>query len=138
MIISASPEITILHGVSIAKSLRLGDVIALTGDLGAGKTHFVKGLASGLASSHPVTSPTFSLIHEYYDGRLPLYHFDFYRLETALETLQIGLDDYLFGDGVCVIEWAEKFPELLPPSTRWFDFSHRPDDTRQITERLTP
>ncbi len=111
---------------------RRGDVLALCGDLGAGKTHFVKGLAAGLGSEIAVTSPTFTLIHEYAGGRLPLYHFDFYRLEEEDEALKIGLDEYLDGDGVCVIEWADKFPALLPAHTRWYRFTHRADGTRGI------
>ena len=122
------------HGQAIAATLRRGDVLALCGDLGAGKTHFVKGIATGLQSDAPVTSPTFTLIHEYLGGRLPVYHFDFYRLEDEDEALKIGLDEYLDGDGVCVIEWADKFPALLPPHTRWLRFSHRADGARLIEE----
>ncbi len=133
-IISKSAEDTIAHGQATAAALRRGDVLALCGDLGAGKTHFVKGLATGLTTNAAVTSPTFTLIHEYLGGRLPLYHFDFYRLEGEDETLRIGLDEYLDGDGVCVIEWADKFPALLPPHTRWLSFTHRADGSRAIEE----
>ena len=122
------------HGRAIAATLRRGDVLALSGDLGAGKTHFVKGLVAGVGAHTAVTSPTFTLIHEYLGGRLPIYHFDFYRLEDEDEALKIGLDEYLDGDGVCVIEWAEKFPALLPPHTRWLRFTHRADGTREIEE----
>lgn len=132
--ISASADETIALGRSIAATLRRGDVLALCGDLGAGKTHFVKGLAAGLDAQSGVTSPTFTLIHEYRGGRLPLYHFDFYRLEDEDEALKIGLDEYLDGDGVSVIEWADKFPALLPPHTRWLRFTHRADGTRAIAE----
>jgi tRNA threonylcarbamoyladenosine biosynthesis protein TsaE len=118
----------------MAATLRRGDILALCGDLGAGKTHFVKGLAAGLKTDAAVTSPTFTLIHEYLGGRLPLYHFDFYRLEEADEALKIGLDEYLDGDGVCVIEWADKFPALLPAPTRWLTFTHRHDGARIIEE----
>ena len=97
----------------------MGDVLALTGDLGAGKTQFVKGFVAGVGCSTGVTSPTFTLVHEYTGGRLPVYHFDWYRLESADAVLRLGLDDYLYGDGVCVIEWADRFPALLPPNTRW-------------------
>src|SRR5262249_50153872 len=112
---------------------RPGEVWALVGDLGAGKTHFVQGAASGLNTSTPATSPTFALIHEYPGGRLPLYHFDFYRLETAAEALALGLDEYLDGDGLTIIEWADKFPSLLPPATRWFRFEILTGDHRRIT-----
>ena len=136
--ISNSAEETIAHGHAIAATLRRGDVLALCGDLGAGKTHFVKGLAAGLGATASVTSPTFTLIHEYPGGRLPLFHFDFYRLDEEDEALKIGLDEYLDGDGACVIEWAEKFPALLPPHTRWLRFTHREDGARVIEETTAP
>ena len=136
--ISHSAEETITLGRTIAATLHRGDVLALCGDLGAGKTHFVKGLAAGLGASASVTSPTFTLIHEYPDGRLTLYHFDFYRLESEDEALNIGLDEYLDGDGACVIEWADKFPALLPPHTRWLRFTHREDGARVIDEIPAP
>lgn len=132
--ISQSAEETIAFGQSVAATLRRGDVLALCGELGAGKTHFVKGITSGLGADAAVTSPTFTLIHEYFGGRLPAYHFDFYRLDDEDEALKIGLDEYLDGDGVCLIEWADKFPALLPPHTRWLRFSHREDGARVIEE----
>jgi tRNA threonylcarbamoyladenosine biosynthesis protein TsaE len=116
-------------GQSEAAQLRRGDVLAVCG---AGKTHFVKGVAAALGTSAAVTSPTFTLIHEYLGGRLPVYHFDFYRLEDEDEALKIGLDEYLDGDGICVIEWADKFPSLLPSHARWFRFTHCPDGARAI------
>jgi tRNA threonylcarbamoyladenosine biosynthesis protein TsaE len=136
--ISVSADETIALGRNIATTLRRGDVLALCGDLGAGKTHFVKGLAAGLGAATSVTSPTFTLIHEYPGGRLPLFHFDFYRLEDEDEALKIGLDEYLDGDGTCVIEWADKFPALLPPHTRWLRFTHREDGARAIDEIPAP
>ena len=133
-ITSHNPEQTFEFARILAESLKAGDVLALTGDLGAGKTHFVKGLAAGLGHRDEVTSPTFTLLHEYTGGRLPLYHFDFYRLESADEALRIGLDEYLCGDGVVAIEWADKFPVLLPVTARWIDFQAL-GDARQIIER---
>jgi len=112
--------------------VRAGDVLALTGDLGAGKTQFVKGLASGLGVNADVTSPTFTLIHEYRGGRLPLYHIDCYRLETLDELLAIGVDEYLRSDGVTAIEWADKFAELLPPDAQWLRFHVLENDAREI------
>ena len=100
-------------------SLRAGDVVALTGDLGAGKTEFVKGLAAGLCSSVQVTSPTFTLIHEYPDGRLPLYHMDLYRLTAEDELDEIGFDDYLSQPGISAIEWANRFPQRIPEAAIW-------------------
>ncbi len=130
--ISHSPAETFAFGESFGASCAPGDVIALAGDLGAGKTHFVKGLAAGLAHGGDVTSPTFTLLHEYRGGRLPLYHFDLYRLVSAREALALGLDDYLDGDGVCVLEWADKYPELLPRGTRWLRFRVGEGDERII------
>ena len=132
-IISRDPSETLALGRSEGARSRAGDVLALCGDLGAGKTQFVKGLAEGLNFEGEVTSPTFTLIHEYAGGRLPLYHFDFYRLASTAETLALGFDDYLDRDGVTVIEWADKFPELLPPRTRWLRFVHSTDGERQIS-----
>jgi tRNA threonylcarbamoyladenosine biosynthesis protein TsaE len=131
-IISHSAEETFRAGEAAAGRVRAGDVLALVGDLGAGKTQWVKGLAAGLGSNATVTSPTFTLIHEYRGGRLPLYHVDCYRLGRAEELLGIGLDDYLDGRGVLVMEWADKFPELLPAATRWVRFGIREGEEREI------
>ncbi len=131
-IISHNVDQTVEAGRTEAAQLRRGDVLALCGELGAGKTHFVKGVAAGLGTKAEATSPTFTLIHEYVGGKWPLYHFDFYRLEDEDEALKIGLDEYLDGDGVCVIEWADKFPGLLPAHTRWLRFTHRADGARAI------
>jgi len=132
--ISLNPENTFAVAREIAALLRSGDVIALVGELGAGKTQFVKGLAAGLGYSGEVTSPTFTLIHEYTGGRMPFYHFDFYRLESEAETVTLNLEEYFDGDGVCVAEWADKFPDLLPERARWFELIILPDDRRQIVE----
>ena len=132
MFISDSPERTAQAGAECARGANAGDVFALTGDLGAGKTQFAKGFVAAMGSDADVTSPTFTLIHEYSGGRLPVYHFDFYRLKTADEVARIGLDEYLFGDGVCVIEWADRFPELLPPSTRWISLTAQSETERVI------
>jgi tRNA threonylcarbamoyladenosine biosynthesis protein TsaE len=131
-IISRSAEETFAAGHAHAASVQPGDVLALVGDLGAGKTQWVKGLAAGLGSDAPVTSPTFTLIHEYHGGRLPLYHIDCYRLEGPGELLGIGLDEYLDGRGVLVIEWADKFPEVMPQGTRWLRFGIGEGDVREI------
>ena len=111
-----------------------GDVFALTGDLGAGKTQFVKGVVAGLGSSAEVTSPTFVLVHEYEDGRLPVYHFDFYRLDNSDAVLRLGFDDYVFGDGVSLIEWADRYPDLIPKEAKWLSFEIKGENTRVITE----
>jgi tRNA threonylcarbamoyladenosine biosynthesis protein TsaE len=132
MFISNSPARTAAAGAECARSAGIGAVFALTGDLGAGKTQFVKGFVAALGSDAEVTSPTFTLIHEYSGGRLPVYHFDFYRLDTADEVSRLGLDEYLFGDGVCVVEWADRFAGLLPAHTRWISFSARSETERVI------
>ncbi len=131
-IISHHPQETFEIGRRLAAELHRGDVLALAGDLGAGKTHFTKGIAAGLGIDAGVTSPTFTLIHEYPGGRLPLYHIDLYRLEAAGEALDMGIDDYLGGDGVTVVEWADKFAELLPRNARWIQFRVLEGDDREI------
>lgn len=129
-----SPEAMEALGRLAAENARPGDVIALVGGLGAGKTHWTKGFAAGLGSGAEVTSPTFGLVHEYADGRLPVFHFDFYRLESARELLALGWDEYLEQDGVIIAEWADKFPELLPEGTRWLAFRVEPDGSRTVAE----
>ena len=120
------------YGRQTGAALRSGSVLALTGELGAGKTHFVIGLAAALGYAEEVTSPTFTLVHEYTGGRVSLYHLDFYRLESASEALEIGLDEFLEAPGVVAIEWADKFPALIPAGARWLHFSLRPDETREV------
>ena len=129
-----TPEETIAFGHALAGTLNSGDVIALCGELGAGKTHLVKGLVAGLGAECAVTSPTFTLIHEYFGGRLPLFHADWYRVEEEQDLMKIGIDDYLAEDGVVVVEWADKFPKALPPKTRWIKFRFLEDGTREVTE----
>jgi tRNA threonylcarbamoyladenosine biosynthesis protein TsaE len=111
---SGSPEETLTIGEFIAGSLEPGDILCLHGDLGAGKTQLVKGISRGLGlSEHLVNSPTFTLIHEYH-GQLPLYHFDLYRLKNVSELREIGVEDYLYGKGVCIVEWPEILENDLP------------------------
>jgi tRNA threonylcarbamoyladenosine biosynthesis protein TsaE len=123
---------TIAYATEIAQSLEGGDTLALVGDLGAGKTHFTKGIAAGLGCECAVTSPTFTLVHEYTGGRLPVFHFDFYRLESAAELLNIGWDDYLDAQGIAIVEWADKFPDLLPEDAQWYRFAIAEDGTRTL------
>ena len=137
--ISHSPAETFEFGRSLGASLKGGEIIALCGDLGAGKTHFCKGIAAGLGCDPAeVTSPTFTLVHEHRGGRLPVFHFDFYRLESEAEAVAIGLDDYLAAGGVVFIEWADKFRPLLPAETRWIDLRELAPDVREISERQAP
>jgi tRNA threonylcarbamoyladenosine biosynthesis protein TsaE len=134
MFISNSAEETIAAGRRYAQSACKGDVFALTGDLGAGKTQFVKGFVAGLGSSAEVTSPTFVLLHEYEDGRLPVYHFDFYRLDSSKAVLRLGFDDYVFGEGVSLIEWAERHSDLIPKEAKWLSFELKGENSRVIGE----
>ena len=120
--ISKSAEQTVAAGRTYGEQARRGDVFALTGDLGAGKTQFVKGFVAGIDSRAEVTSPTFVLVHEYSDGRLPVYHFDFYRLEDRDSILRFGFDEYVFGDGVSLIEWADRHRDLIPGNAKWVSF----------------
>ncbi len=113
------PEATREIARAEAAKASSGSVYALTGDLGVGKTVFSKGFAEGLGITEPVTSPTFTIVQEYEDGRLPFYHFDVYRIEDEEELYEVGLTEYLYGDGVCLIEWADRIADLLPPGTVW-------------------
>jgi len=132
MFISASAAETEAAGTRLAEKIQGGDVLALVGDLGAGKTQFVKGLAKGLGSKDVVTSPTFTLLHEYQGDRLPIYHFDFYRIESLAALRAIGLDELIFGGGVTVIEWADRFAEAIPSPARWIKFEIVSGDQRRI------
>lgn len=131
--ISDSPSATELTGREFALHLPAGTVVALTGPLGAGKTRFVKGLANGIGAPGEVTSPTFTLVHEYAGGRFPVYHFDFFRIEDRSSAERLGLDEYFFGDGICVVEWADKFADLIPPNARWVSFETKSETERTIT-----
>jgi tRNA threonylcarbamoyladenosine biosynthesis protein TsaE len=158
--ISNSPEETEAFGRKFAETVKAGDVLALIGELGSGKTQFVKGVVAGLGSTAEVTSPTFTLIHEYTDGPIPIYHLDFFRLEDrqrsrqepsdvdgkARESLpagtranqsaeRLGLDNYFFGDGVSVIEWADRSPDLIPENARWISFETKSETQRAITAK---
>ena len=113
-IISNSEKDTFELGFSLAQKAVPGDIFCLEGDLGAGKTVFAKGFGKGLGISEPISSPTFTILHEYNDGRLPLYHFDAYRIDDPAELYEIGYDEYFFGNGVCLIEWPSKIAELIP------------------------
>ena len=101
-------------GLAMGREARPGEVYTLIGDLGVGKTVFTKGLAAGLGIQEPVSSPTFTILQEYEEGRLPFYHFDVYRIGDVEEMDEIGYEDYFYGDGVCLIEWADLIREILP------------------------
>ena len=113
-IISKSPEDTFALGKQIGESVAPGSVLTLVGDLGVGKTVFTQGLAEGLGISDAVNSPTFTIVQIYEEGRIPLYHLDVYRIGDISEMDEIGYEDYFYGDGVCLIEWASMISELIP------------------------
>jgi tRNA threonylcarbamoyladenosine biosynthesis protein TsaE len=129
-----STEEMLALGKAAAVGTSGGTVIGLVGDLGAGKTHWTKGFVAGLNSAEDVTSPTFGLLHEYTAGTISVFHYDFYRLESAQELIALGWDEILEADGIVIAEWADKFPELLPPATRWFHFTIAADGSRRLIE----
>ena len=133
--ISNSPAETEAIGRQFAKDVDVGSILALHGELGSGKTQFTKGLVAGLGSTTTATSPTFTIVHEYPGGRLPVYHFDFFRLEDRQSVGRLGLDDYFFGDGVAVVEWADRFPEFIPAQARWISFEIQSENRRAITSK---
>ena len=130
-ITSLNVEETQRIAAALAEVVVPGTVIALEGDLGAGKTHFTQGLARGLGVGEAVTSPTFNVMSVYDQGRLPLYHFDLYRLED------IAFYDYVEADGVSCIEWAAKFPEEIPAQALWISITTREDNARSIEAHTT-
>lgn len=109
-----SPKETKELGKKMAERAKPGDVFTLVGDLGVGKTVFTQGIAEGLGIDEPVNSPTFTIVQEYESGRMPFYHFDVYRIGDPEEMDEIGFDDYIYGDGLCLIEWADLIEEILP------------------------
>ncbi|HUF63022.1 MAG TPA: tRNA (adenosine(37)-N6)-threonylcarbamoyltransferase complex ATPase subunit type 1 TsaE [Verrucomicrobiales bacterium] len=123
-------------GEDLGRAAGPGDVICLCGTLGAGKTRLVMGMARALGSGALVTSPTFSIVHEYVDGRVPLFHFDLYRLETAEELWALGWEDYLDREGVVAVEWADRFPEMIPAGASWWRLEQAGTGRRRIVRRL--
>lgn len=119
-------------GRATAEMARPGTVIALVGGLGAGKTCWTRGFVAGAGAADEVTSPTFGLLHEYRSGRYPVFHLDFYRLESPGELIALGWDELLEQGAVVIAEWADRFPELLPEDAVWLHFTVEPDGTRRI------
>lgn len=111
---SFSPEETLALGIRLAKEAKPGQVYTLIGDLGVGKTVLTQGIAQGLEIEEPICSPTFTIVQEYHSGRMPFYHFDVYRIGDVEEMDEIGFDDYIYGDGLTMIEWANLIEEILP------------------------
>ena len=133
--ITNSPEETEKIGAAVGKIIPAGTVLAYRGDLGAGKTAFTRGLARGLGFKEAVTSPTYTIVNEYLGGRLPLFHFDMYRLSSADDLFDIGWEDYLDRGGVCAVEWSENVREALPPDAVTVTIARCPenDGWRSIT-----
>jgi len=130
--VTNSPEETEALGEALAARLRPGDVVAYYGNLGAGKTAFTRGLARGLGIREPVTSPTYTIVNEYLSGRMPLFHFDMYRLHSADDLFDIGWEDYLERGGVCAVEWSENVEEALEAPVR-VTIVRTGTDCREIT-----
>lgn len=129
---------TVAAGIELANEFDAGTVVVLSGTLGAGKTCFTRGIAQGLGFEGDTGSPTFSLVHEYRGGRLPIFHFDFYRLESVDELLDIGWEEYLTEGGVTVAEWADKFPEVIPPGALWISLAHGEEEPATRTLTIEP
>lgn len=133
---TTNAEETFKLGVKIGEQARPGEIYTLNGDLGVGKTVFTQGVARGLGIEEPVNSPTFTIVQVYEEGRMPFYHFDVYRIGDIEEMEEIGYDDYFFGNGICLIEWAELIQELLPETMISITIEKEPEkgfDYRKIT-----
>lgn len=130
-LITNSEKETLELGRLIGTKLKAGDVLSLDGDLGAGKTYMTKGIAEGMGIRDYITSPTFTILN-IYEGDLTLYHFDVYRIDDPREMEEIGFDEYLYGDGVCVVEWGSIVSELLPEDTIDVHIKKLDDDVREI------
>jgi tRNA threonylcarbamoyladenosine biosynthesis protein TsaE len=118
---------------AVAKGLKTGDLLALSGPLGAGKTSFVRALVERLHGEESVSSPTFTLVHEYCEGSPPLFHFDLYRLSGPEEFIRLGFCEYFDREGVCLIEWPERIAPILPPRTQWLYFDYDGIDNRIVS-----
>ncbi len=132
-LVSHSENETRRIAADFARLLHPGDVVVLKGELGAGKTVVVKAIAKALGYDGPVTSPSFTLLNVYYTPKFSIYHFDFYRIQSEAEALGIGADEYIYGDGICLIEWPEKVQNLLPD--RYYEFFIRIPDYAEDPNR---
>lgn len=132
MIKTFSAEETRALGARLASALGPGDVVVLRGDLGAGKSEFARGVARGLGIAGPVPSPSFTILNAYDEGRLPLYHFDWYRVSDPEEIAEMGFEEQLHGDGVSLIEWSERAPEYVPNRALLIRIDTAQDDAREI------
>lgn len=131
--ITKGPEETRALGRKLCKYLRPGDTLLMLGDLGAGKSEMTRGIAEGLGVAEKVTSPSFTILNVYESGSIPLYHFDWYRLESSEELYELGMDEYLNGDGIAVVEWPGQCPDAIPEDCLEVDVRTVSEDTREIT-----
>lgn len=132
--ISNSIEDTINIAISLSQYLFAGSVVCLSGDLGAGKTAFAQGMGKGLGVKEHITSPTYTIINEYYSGRIPLYHFDVYRLGNSEEMMELGCDEYLYGEGTTVIEWADNIYDIIPKHRFWITISTAGEPDKRLIQ----
>ena len=121
-------------GIDFASSLKAGSVVALIGPLGAGKTTLTKAIAKGLGVTETLTSPTFTIVQEYESGRIPLYHFDVYRVSDEEELFEMGFEEYIHKGGVCLIEWADLIEDMLPPDTITLKLSYGDNDDERVID----
>jgi tRNA threonylcarbamoyladenosine biosynthesis protein TsaE len=131
--VTTTPDETVAAGRALAARLAPGSTVALSGELGAGKTHFVRGMVGGWGGAEDATSPTFTLVHEYATPRGPVFHFDLYRAESAEEIWASAHDELENSDGLVVVEWADRFPALLPPDAVRVTIAHHGEGRRLIT-----
>ena len=131
--VTNSAEETRALGEKLASRLKAGDVVILEGELGAGKSELARGIARGLGVTETVTSPSFTILNVYESGRCPLYHFDWYRLESEEELYELGMDEYLGGDGIAVVEWAERCPDAVPENVLRIRLEVTSGESRRIT-----
>ena len=136
IILSADEMVTL--GAGFAAEAKPGDVFGLIGTLGTGKTHWSKGFVNAIDCNAQVTSPTFSIVNEYRGGKLPLFHFDLYRLKSADELIALGWDEYLDENGIVICEWANLFPELMPENATWIEILHAENGTRLVNRIKRP
>ena len=133
MVVTNSAAETRELGTRLAEKLKAGDVILLEGALGAGKSELARGIAKGLGVVETVTSPSFTILNVYESGRIPLYHFDWYRLESAEELFELGMDEYLGGDGIALVEWPERCPEAVPEDYLRIRIEAEGENRRKLT-----
>ena len=130
--ITNSEQETKVLGAALARQLRKGDLILLYGEMGAGKSAFTRGIAQGIGISDSITSPTFTILQVYTGGMLPLYHFDWYRIADASELYEMGMDEYLQGEGIAIVEWPQQAPEVIPDNHLHIDLEQGENENQRV------